>query len=61
MCTYQSNDPQIITPDHQTQQQTRIQTQPDNLLLHKGPGGRTVIADFGLVCPTLSESEHTGD
>jgi hypothetical protein len=47
-------------------------TQPDNLLLHKaattsstssiyGPHhGRAVIADFGLVCPTLSEAEHTG-
>ncbi len=31
---------------------------PDNLLLNKE--GRAVIADFGLVCPTISESDHTG-
>jgi len=33
-------------------------TQPDNLLLDKN--GRCVIRDFGLVCPTISEGDHTG-
>lgn len=30
----------------------------DNLLLNKE--NRAVIADFGLVCPTITVSDHTG-
>jgi serine/threonine protein kinase len=33
--------------------------QSGNVLLDKE--GRAVIADFGLVCPTISSEEHTGE